>query len=174
MENSENKTVKKAAPKAAPQEKTVRILYVDSVLPNNQIRIGRGCTLTGSGRVFTRTLAEFEGEFMTRLVRRLIDDRRFIILSGLTPEQRRLYNCDYKEGEVIRSEGTFDFLLRCPQEQAVEIFSALCPEHRALVCARIRSLKEAGDARLTPNRIQAFDEIAAADYPDGKSPLCGL
>lgn len=119
-----------------PAEPKVKILYIDSVISNNQVPIGTGRYITGSGRIFTKTLTEFEGEFMTPLTMSLIDQRKFIILSGLNEEQKQQYNCDYSEGEVIKTEGTFDYLLRCDTEKAVEIFEALCKEHRELVGRR--------------------------------------
>ena len=66
----------------------VKILYIDSAIPNNQIPIGNGRYITGSGRIFSVSLEQFEGEFMTPLVMKLIDCRKFIVLSGLTEEQR--------------------------------------------------------------------------------------
>lgn len=152
----------------APKDPVVKILYVDSALPNNQVPIGPGRYVTGSGRIFTKTLSEFEGEFMTPLTMLLIDQRKFVVLSGLDDEQRTQYNCNYAEGEVIKSEGTFDYLFRCSVENAVEIYEALCKEHRELVARRFISAFENGDNRITRDRMEALNEISKKDYEDGK------
>lgn len=151
----------------APKEPDVKILYIDSVWSGNEIPIGPGRVITGSGRVFTVPLTQFEGEFQNALHTMLIARRKFIILSGLTEEQRKQYNCDYREGEVIRSEGMFDFLFTCPIQEAVNIFRELCKEHRDLVAYRFAEAFENGDNRVSRDRVEALNEISKRDYPDG-------
>ena len=152
----------------APKEPDVKILYIDSVWSGNEIPIGPGRVITGSGRIFTVPLSQFEGEFQNALHTMLINRRKFIILSGLTEDQRKQYNCDYREGEVIRNEGTFDFLLRCPVEEAARIFRELCKEHRDLVAYRFAEAFENGDNRVTRDRVEALNAISKQDYPDGQ------
>lgn len=153
----------------APQEPKVKILYLDSAIENNQIPIGSKKTITGSGRIFSVALSEFEGEFMTPLVMKLIDQRKFIILDGLTDEQREQYNCLYKQDEVLKKEGIFDYLLSCSTEDAERIFKALCKEHRELVGSRFAEawIPEHRDNRITRDKIEALNKISKADYEDG-------
>lgn len=146
----------------------VKIIYVDSVIPNNQIPIAPGRYITGSGRIFAVPLEQFEGEFMTPLVMKLIDNRKFIVLSGLNDDQRRQYNCYYTEGEVVKDEGMFDMLLTMPDEQAVGIFSALCPEHKQLVATRfITAYFEKHDNRITRSKAEAMNKASKETDPDG-------
>lgn len=146
----------------------VKILYVDSCIPNNQIPIAPGRYITGSGRIFAVPLEQFEGEFMTPLTMKLIDNRKFIVLSGLSDEQRMQYNCYYSEGEVVRDEGTFDMLLTAPDAQAVGIFSALCPAHQRLVAARfISAYFEKHDNRVNRGKVEALNKASKATDPDG-------
>ena len=146
----------------------VKILYIDSCIPNNQIPIGNGRYITGSGRIFAVPMEQFEGEFMTPLVMKLIDKRKFIILSGLTDEQRYQYNCHYDEGEVVRDEGLFDTLFDMSAEQAVGIFTNLCPEHKRLVAARfISAYFEKHDNRVTRDKIEALNKASKGVDPEG-------
>ena len=69
-----------------PQAQMVKILYVDTCIPGNQIPIFKGRFINGSGRVFSVTLEEFEGEFMTPFHMDLLEKRKFIVLDGLTEE----------------------------------------------------------------------------------------
>ena len=151
----------------APKDPTVKIIYLDSVIPNNQIPIGKGKMITGSGRIFSVSLGEFEGEFMTPLTMRLIDERKFIVLDGLTDEQREQYNCLYKPEEVIRKEGVFDHLISCSTEEAVRIFRNLCKEHREMVGTRFYEAWEQGDNRITRDKVEALNAISKGDYADG-------
>ena len=118
-----------------PNEKMVQCIYIDSVIPNNEIIIGNGRKISGSGRVFSVPLSEFESTFITPLIAKLIKTRRIIVLDGLTDEQRSLYDCEYAENEVIRREGVFDFFFKKEIPEAAEIFGSLCAEHQELVAA---------------------------------------
>lgn len=119
-----------------PNEKMVQCIYIDSVIPNNEIIIGNGRKISGSGRVFSVPLSEFESTFITPLIAKLIKTRRIIVLDGLTDEQRSLYDCEYAENEVIRREGVFDFFFKKEIPDAAEIFGSLCAEHQEFVAAR--------------------------------------
>ena len=146
----------------------VKILYVDSVIPNNQIPIGSGRYITGSGRIFTVLREHFDGEFMTPLTMKLIDTRKFVVLSGLTDDERRQYNCYYNEGEVVKSEGVFDSLITLPVEQAVAVYTALGKEHRALAATRFMTAYfENHDNRITRDRVEALNKISKEYDPDG-------
>ena len=146
----------------------VKILYIDSCIPGNQIPIGNGRYITGSGRIFAVPMEQFEGEFMTPLVMKLIDNRKFIVLSGLSDEQRHQYNCYYAEGEVVRNEGLFDMLFEMPAEQAAAVFANLCPEHRQLVATRfITAYFDNHDNRVTRDKVEALNKISKDSDPDG-------
>jgi len=146
----------------------VKILYIDSCIPNNQIPIGSGRYITGSGRIFSVPMEQFEGEFMTPLVMKLIDNRKFVVLSGLSDEQRHQYNCYYDEGEVLKDEGVFDMLFDMPTEQAVDIFSRLCAEHQQLVSTRFMTAYfEKHDNRVTRSKVEALNAASKATDADG-------
>lgn len=149
----------------------VKILYIDSCIPNNQIPIGNGRYITGSGRIFAVQMEQFEGEFMTPLVMKLIHNRKFIVLSGLTDEQRMQYDCYYKEGNVIKGEGLFDTIFTMSIEKAVEVFSHLCPEHQQLVATRFYgAFENANDRnhnRVNRALVEALNKESKKNFPDG-------
>lgn len=120
----------------APTEKMVQCVYIDSVIANNEIVIGNGRKISGSGRVFSIPLSEFESTFITPLMAKLIKERKIIVLDGLTDEQRELYDCAYAEKEVVRREGMFDFIFKASIAEAEEIYQNLCKEHQQLVATR--------------------------------------
>lgn len=151
-----------------PKDPMVKILYIDSAIEGNQIPIGKGRVISGSGRIFSVSLSDFEGEFMSPLVMLLIKKRKFIVLDGLTDEQRMQYGCLYKEDEVINNEGMFDWMLSCPINDAEERFANLCKTHRELVGRRIISAYEQRDHRINRDRLERLNAISKADYEDGK------
>lgn len=149
-----------------PNEKMVRCIYIDSVIPNNEIMIGNGRKISGSGRVFGVPMSEFESTFFTPLISKLIKNRRIIVLDGLTAEQRELYGCDYEENEVIRSEGTFDLFFKMEIPEAAEVFNCLCKEHQELVARRFIDAYTSDNAdikrTISRARVVALNECSKA------------
>lgn len=145
----------------------VKILYIDSAISNNEIKIGQGRSVFGSGKIFAVQREQFEGEFMTNTIMSLMAKRKLIVLSGLTDEERKLYSCYYDEGEVLRSEGMFDFFFNLPTEEACEKFEALCPEHRQFVATRFIDAYEKHDNRITRDKVEALNKISKEYDPDG-------
>lgn len=156
------------APAAVYQEPMVKLIYLDSCIENNQIPIGGGRVITGSGRRFSVKLSDFEGVFLTPLVTLLLKKRKFIVLDGLNEEQRQQYGVDYKPGEILKNEGMFDWFLSGPVAQVKAAFADLCKEHRELVARRFMLAFENGDNRLTRDRIEALNEVSKRDFEDGK------
>ena len=148
------------------QEPMVRLLYLDSAIENNEIPIGGGRVITGSGRTFSVKLSDFEGVFLTPLVTKLLKQRKFIVLDGLTPDQRMQYGVDYRDGEIVKNEAMFEFFLTGPVDKVKTAFAALCPDHRELVSRRFLEAFEKGDNRFTRERIEALNEISKRDFED--------
>lgn len=163
----EIKTVKETE-KPRYDEPMVKMLYLDSAIDNNEIPIGGGRVISGSGRRFSVKLSDFEGTFLTPLVMKLLKKRKFIVLDGLTKEQREQYGVDYRPGEILLNEGLFDWFFTAPVKEAKAVFKDLCFEHRELVSARFLEAFEQGDNRLTRDRIEALNEISKKDYEDKK------
>ena len=147
----------------APVEPNVSIIYLDTVMPGNRIEIGRGRVITGSGRRFSVPLSYFEGEFMTPLTSRLLQRRSFLVLDGLTDDQRELYGCLYRPGEVIFSEGSFGFFLR-ESEELLPALAALCPEHRDMVLRRVLTAREENNLSLSRGTLVSMNKLSRLDH----------
>ena len=158
----------KSTEKPHYDEPMVKMLYLDSAIENNEIPIGGGRVIVGSGRRFSVKLSDFEGTFLTPLVMKLLKKRKFIVLDGLTQEQREQYGVDYRRGEVLLNESLFEWFFTAPVADVKAVFKDLCFEHRELVSARVLEAFEQGDNRLTRDRIEALNEISKKDYADGK------
>ncbi|MCI5497976.1 MAG: hypothetical protein MR419_00310 [Clostridiales bacterium] len=83
--------------------------------------------------------------FYNESVRRMIDNRWLVVLSGLTEEERQLYNCNYRAGEVL-DEAAFAHLLDLGEE-LLEIFPGLCRFHQEMVGRAFLKAWRSGDAR---------------------------
>ena len=177
-EIKEEKTVAEPEAPAAPapqpvtmvveeKDPPIKILYIDSAIPNNEIKIGQGRSIFGSGKIFAVQRDQFEGEFMTTTIMELMAQKKLIVLSGLSDEDRRLYNCYYGEGEVLTGERMFDFFFDMDTDEACAKFEALCPEHRQFVATRFIDAWESGDNRITRDKVEALNKISKENDPDG-------
>lgn len=104
--------------------------------------------------------------FYNESVRGMINRRWLIVLSGLTDDERQLYDCSYREGELLEA-GVFNRLLDIG-EGLTEIFPQLCREHQEMVARRFVSAWMDGDAR-TNNRelIVKLNELSKQDGQKG-------
>lgn len=84
--------------------------------------------------------------FYTETNRRLIDNRWLIVLSGMTDDERELYNCNYKEGELL-DEQAFSKLVDLGDE-LLQIFPKLCVQHQEMVGRRFIEAWNNGDTRV--------------------------
>ena len=145
----------------------IKILYIDSAIPNNEIKIGQGRSIFGSGKIFAVQRDQFEGEFMTSTIMDLMQHKKLIVLSGLTDEERKLYGCYYTEGEVLKGEQMFDFFFTMDTPEAVEKFEALCPEHQQFVATRFIDAYEKHDNRITRDKVEALNAASKKYDPEG-------
>lgn len=83
--------------------------------------------------------------FYTDSIRWRIDNRWLIVLSGLTDEEREIYHCNYKPGEVL-DEQAFAKLVDMG-EDLLEIFPDLCIANQEFVAQRF--IQAWSDGRIT-------------------------
>lgn len=149
---------------SAPAE-MVTVLYLDE--------INQDATLTIPEYGSIRPMAyleipkkEFGNKFMSALVRRLIAARKLIVTDGLTKEERRRWNCDYREGEVMDMR-VFDHMLDFSTEELAAVFENLCEDHQRLVACRMITAKEKGDNRVSVEKARRLNEISKRHDKDG-------
>lgn len=97
--------------------------------------------------------------FYNESVRSMIRRRWLIVLSGMTDDERQLYDCSYREGELLEA-GIFNRLLDMGEE-LTEIFPQLCRDHQEMVARRFVSAWMDGDARTNNrNLIVKLNELS--------------
>lgn len=99
--------------------------------------------------------------FYNESTRRMMDRRWLVVLSGMDDDERRRYNCAYKEGEVL-DEKAFDGLLDMGRD-LLAVFPALCWEHKLMVARRFITAFENDDKRAYDrDLIVALNELSKA------------
>lgn len=106
--------------------------------------------------------------FYDETMRRFIDRRWLVVLSGMTDDERALYHCDYRKGEVMDEKG-FANIFRMGEE-LLPYFDALCTEHQEMVA---RSFCEAaekgeldGDWRPLVKKLNAMNKKRYKNAPE--------
>lgn len=141
----------------------VKILCIHSSDPKCQFPIGTGRSIQRSGGVFSVPYEEFVGVFQTNFAQEMLKDRIFIVLDGLTDEEREQFGVKYAQNEVLTDEGMFDFFFTGPVEDAAKALAALCPQHQTMVARRFvdAALGEGKYAgKLSRERVEALSEAA--------------
>lgn len=68
----------------------------------------------------------------TLLISTLLQERKIVVLDGLTDEERERYQLKYEDGEILTQKEFFD-ILKYSCIDLLKIFEKLCPSHRAIV-----------------------------------------
>lgn len=92
---------------------------------------------------------------LTDRVRRFIDNRWLMILSGLDEDERKMLGVQYREGELISREA-FGKLLDMGEE-LLDVYPKLCESHRRMVAQRFLEAYERGDKRVTREMVTALN-----------------
>ena len=151
--------VKDAKPvlQVAPTEDPVVLLFLGGIMPGSTVALGElgsiyrdGGTLTVSKENFFSKLGG-TAEYLLRM-------RQLIVVSGLNDEERERYGVLYKDNELLTAK-TYGRLLHYEPDELCGIYRALCPEHRKLAAKAFRSAMDAGDGRVTADKLKKLYEI---------------
>lgn len=162
--------VKAETEKAAKKDRqsdaeSVTVMFIAEVSPENVLIIpGYGSLRPTSTLDIPKQ--EFKGKFMMPLVRKLIDKRHLIVLDGLTEDERKRFNCDYKEGEIM-TERVFDHILEFDTDKLVSVFKLLCSEHKIFVCRKIITAYENKSNLISIDKMREINKLTKDITPDG-------
>ena len=123
-------------------------------------------TVTGKNGTVMVPKSEWS-RFYDETARRLIERRWLVVLSGMTDEERAVYHCAYRKGEVL-DETAF----RCAVtmgDKLLDIFDDLCTEHQEMVAKAYYDAWERGevgaDSRDLLKKLNAKNKARYAGEP---------
>lgn len=153
--------------KVSAEKEFVRMLYLDDCSNDNELFFGpnrKFGSITGPVGYINVAKDDWLGEFRDNLVQSLLKSRKLIVLDGLTDEERRLHDVEYKDGEVM-DEKLFRNLLDHIQELP-EIYKKLCPAMKQIVATRFQTAYDANDPRVIRNReiVVQLNKISKKDF----------
>lgn len=123
-------------------------------------------TVTGKNGTVMVPKSEWS-RFYDETARRLIDRRWLVVLSGMTDDERAVYHCAYRKGEVL-DETAF----RCAVtmgDKLLDIFDDLCTEHQEMVAKAYYDAWERGeisaDSRDLLKKLNTKNKARYAEEP---------
>lgn len=144
----------------AGETERVQFLWQAPVSDENLYEIGPGGIY---GRVIGKT-GRFSvpksqlSSVMDSLFRLLMEKRWIIVLSGLTDEERKIYNVDYREGELLDAS-VFTKLAQLGAE-LLDIYPTLCPGHREMVQKQCYEAYAQGRCQLSREDVTRLKDIS--------------
>ena len=107
--------------------------------------------------------------FYDETMRRFMDRRWLVVLSGLTDEERELYHCNYRKGEVLDEKGFANIFKM--KDELLDIFDDLCTEHQEMVaksfCEAAAQGKLDDSWRTLVKKLNAKNKKRYKDTPEG-------
>ena len=146
-------------------EEMVTLLYMGVVAENSTVPLGKLGEIQGRGGTRDIPKKEFFQNITPAISQRL-KDRRLIIISGLTDEERERYGVNYTEGELI-SKDIYYKLLSMKEEDVLNIFKKACFRHKQVIVTLYMDAYVQGDNRINQPFIQKLNEVSKEVDKDG-------
>lgn len=146
-------------------EEMVTLLYMGSVAEGSMVYLGKLGEILGRGGTRDIPKKEFFQNLTTPVIERL-KDRRLIVLSGLTGEERERYGVKYTEGELLSKDIYFK-LLSMKEDDVARIFEKACFSHKEIIVTMYMTAYMKGDNRINQPFIQRLNEISKNDDKEG-------
>jgi hypothetical protein len=161
---------------AAPVQKessddSVVMRFFAEVNDNNTVMFGKDARygqVTGKLATVIVTKNDFISGFRDTTVQNLIKNRVLVVLSGLSDRERKLYGCEYQDGEVLDPETYAE--LDAMGDEVLKIYPKLHMTYKTMVACHFRELSEAGKLRMNRETLVALNRLSREDFkhvPEG-------
>lgn len=130
---------------------------------------GRYGQVTGKNGTVMVPKSEWS-RFYDETMRRFMDRRWLVVLSGMTDDERKLYNCNYRKGEIMDEKGFANIFAM--GDELLDVFDDLCTEHQEMVAKSFCEAAQQGKLddswrglvkRLNAKSKQRYKNLPAGD-----------
>lgn len=146
----------------AGETERVEFIWQAPVSDENLYEIGPGGMygrVTGKTGRFSVPKSQLSS-VMDSLFRLLMEKRWIIVLSGLTDEERKIYNVDYQEGELL--DATVFAKLAQLGSELLDIYPTLCQGHREMVQKQCYEAYVQGTSQLSREDVTRLKDMSHA------------
>lgn len=156
-----------AVPAASKTDEYVSIVFIGSVASGTKITLPGLCTFNRAGVAISVPKQQFAASLGVPVVESLLHERKLIVLSGLTADERRRFDLDYPLDEVLSCEA-FSKLLTYDTDTICALFEQMCPEHKELIAKMYYSAYfEHNGGGITLEKAKALNDISKKAKPAG-------
>lgn len=177
IEEASRKAVEEALAKhnsAQPQtvvqvakDEYVTILFIGAIAQGTVVALPKWGQITYAGGMLDIPKKDFLQGIGIQVNNALLKNRKILVVSGLTDEERKRFGLEYKEGEYLTSEALYS-ILGYDKEQVCEIFTKLCEEHKRTVAKIfLTAYFDNGDNRINRETVKELNKISKEIEKDG-------
>jgi len=150
-------------PTSKKEDEWVTLVYMGVAAENSTVLLGteqnRGLgEISARGGIKTVRKSDFEEKMNPQISKRL-KDRRLIVVSGLTDDERELYGVKYTDGELL-SKDIYKRLFTMTDEKIAEIFKKACPRHKEIIATMFIDAYVSGNNRINQPIVEKLNEIS--------------
>lgn len=164
------------------EDERIHLRYQNEVMDDNLVLFGEsgqwGQVTGKSGDVWVPKMEW--SRFCTAGVRRMLDKRTLIVVSGFSEEEMEMLGVSYRKGEVL-DERVFNKLLDMGDE-LIKIYPELCESNREIVARRFITAFENKDKRVYNRKLivelnrlsKSKDTTLSKDSPERKGAFAKI
>ena len=139
-------------------EETVTLIFIGGIAPGTVVPIGKmGQILYDGGSIDIPKRQFLQG--IDSQIRILLDERKLMVVDGLTEEERKRYSLPYSEEDMLTVE-KYQHLLEYDVDKIADIFSKLCEQHKKIFAKAIYTAYANADPRVTLEKMRALNRIS--------------
>lgn len=147
------------------QDDMVTLLFLGAIAQGTVVTLGTlGQINRAGGTIDVPKSAFFQG--LTYTVEQMLQNRKLIVVNGLTDEERERFGVKYRDGELL-SANNFYRLLDLDVATLKDIYPKLCEEHQRMIATMFITAYEKDDVRVNMEKVKALNKISKKLDKDG-------
>ena len=149
------------------KDEYVTILYIGAIAQGTVVALPKWGQITYAGGMLDIPKKDFLQGIGIQVNSALLQNRKILVISGLTDEERRRFGVEYKDGECLTAEALFS-LVGYEKDKICEIYKKLCDEHKRIVAKiYLAAYFDKGDNRVNRETVKALNKISKSIAAEG-------
>ena len=140
------------------QDDMVTLLFLGAIADGTVVTLGKLGQINRAGGTIDVPKSEFF-QGLNSTVEKMLQNRKLIVVNGLTQEERERFNVNYKDGELL-TQKTYFKVLDLDVETLKQLYAKLCDEHKRTVATLFISAYEKGDPRVNAEKVKALNKLS--------------
>lgn len=149
------------------KDEYVTILFIGAIAEGTVVAMPKWGQITYAGGMLDISKKDFLQGIGIQVNAALLKDRKILVISGLTDEERRRFGVAYKEGEYLTAQALFE-LVGYEKDKICDIYAKLCEEHKRVVAkVYLSAYFDKHDNRINRETIKELNKLSKAIDSDG-------